>query len=156
MLEFKKHSVHLLHGVLTKGSLEKIRPQSNPVVICEGRPGLRAAEHNGRYYLGKKMQPIVICDSMVGSLFFNDYVKEVVLACQYADKTGALCEMGALVLAVLALKHKVKLRLLEGEHKKHFLGQSKDLLLIKGVPTAPEDTHTYVPLVEWVPQKYLK
>jgi hypothetical protein len=47
---------------------------------------------------------------MAGSLFFNGYVKEVVLACQYADKTGALCDMGALILAVLAKKHKVDIK----------------------------------------------
>ncbi len=154
---FKEKTVILLQGVLTQGALTKVKPKGGSrVVICEGRPTLRAAEHNGRYFLDKKIKPVIICDNMAGFLFFKDYVKEVVLACQYADNTGALCDIGALILAVLAKKHKVLLRLLDGEHKKHFLGNPKDLLVLKGLPTASDKTYAYVPLVEWVPAKYLK
>lgn len=157
MLEFKEHSIILLHGVFTPGSLAKVKHKGAArLVISEGRPTLRAGEHNSRYFLDKKVKPIIICDNMAGFLFFNNYVKEVVLACQYADSTGALCDMGALILVVLAKKHKVALRLLEGEHKKHFLGNPKDLLSLKGSPTASAKTHAYAPLVEWVPIKYLR
>ena len=155
MLDFKKKSIVLLQGVLTQGALAKIKPKGDYIVICEGRPGLRAAEHNSRFFLEKKIKPILICDNMAGFLFSNDFVKEVILACQHADKTGALCDTGALILAVLAKKHKVAVRLMEAEHKKHFLGTAKDLLTLKGVATAPQGTRTYVPLVEWVPKKYL-
>ena len=156
MLDFKEKSIILIQGVLTDGALATIKANKNHLVICEGRPSLRAAEHNSRFFLSKKIKPIVICDNMAGFLFFKGYVKEVVLACQYADKTGALCDTGALILSVLAKKHKIPLRLLEGEHKKHFLGTPKDLLTIKGADIASANTHTYVPLVEWVPVKYLK
>ncbi len=78
------------------------------------------------------------------------------LGCLHVDKTGALCDTGALILAVLAKKHKVAIRLVEAEHKKHFLGAPKELLAIKNIPTASSTTHAYVPLVEWVPVKYLK
>lgn len=157
MQDFKENSLLLLHGVFTQGALAKIKYKGGTrIVICEGRPTLRAGEHNGRYFLDKKAKPVIICDNMAGSLFFNNYVKEVVLACQYADSTGALCDMGALILAVLAKKHKVPLRLLEAEHKKHFLGNPNDLLSLKGLPTAPAKTNAYAPLVEWVPTKYLK
>jgi hypothetical protein len=155
MLDFKKNSITLLHGVLTNGAMAKIKAKDN-IVICEGRPTLRAAEHNSRFFLDKKKKPIIICDNMAGYLFYNNLVKEVVLACQYADKTGALCDIGSLILVVLAKKHKVSVRLLEAEHKKHFLGNPKDLLNIKGVPTAQPTTNAYAPLVEWVPGKYLK
>ena len=155
MLDFKKNSISLIQGVLTNGSLAKIRAKEG-IVICEGRPSLRAAEHNSRFFLSKKKQPIIICDNMAGYLFYKGLVKEVILACQYADKTGALCDTGALILAVLAKKHKINVRLLEAEHKKHFLGNPKDLLSLKGITTAPQGTHAYVPLAEWVPAKYLK
>ncbi|MBI3314703.1 MAG: hypothetical protein HYZ86_02000 [Candidatus Omnitrophica bacterium] len=155
MLDFKKNSICLIQGVLTNGSLAKIKAKDG-IVICEGRPSLRAGEHNSRFFLDKKRQPIIICDNMAGYLFYKNLVKEVVLACQYADKTGALCDTGALILAVLAKKHNIAVRLLEAEHKKHFLGTSKDLLGLKGMATAPSGTNTYVPLVEWVPKKYLK
>lgn len=157
MLEFKENTITLLQGVLTPGSLAKIKHKgSTRIVICEGRPSLRAAEHNSRYFLDKKVTPIIICDNMAGFLFFKGYVREVVVACQYADSTGALCDTGALILAILAKKHKVPVRLLEAEHKKHFLGNPKDLLELKGQPTASKKTHAYAPLIEWVPAKYLK
>ena len=154
MITFKK-PVILIHGVLTNGALAKIKAKDN-IVISEGRPSLRAAEHNSRFFTEKRKQPIIICDNMAGYLFYKGLVKDVVLACQYADKTGALCDIGALILAVLAKKHKVNLRLLEAEHKKHFLGNPKDLLNIKGVAIAAVGTNAYAPLVEWVPGKYLK
>ena len=157
MPDFKPRSICLVHGVLTSGALAKIKTKGGAhVVICEGRPSLRAGEHNSRSFLSKKVKPFIICDNMAGFLFFKGFVKEVVLACQYADKTGALCDIGALVLAVLAKKHKVAVCLLEAEHKKHFLGSPKDLLTLKGIATAPHGTQAYAPLVEWVPAKYLK
>lgn len=157
MLDFKPNSVVLLQGVLSHGAMAKIKTKGGVhVVISEGRPNLRAAEHNSRYFLDKKVKPIIICDNMAGSMFFNGLVKEVVIACQYADKSGALCETGALILAVLARKHKVAIRLAEGEHKKHYLGNPKDLLTLKGIPTAPAKTKGFTPTVEWVPAKYLK
>jgi methylthioribose-1-phosphate isomerase len=157
MLEFKENTIILIHGVLTPGALAKIKHKGGArIVICEGRPSLRAAEHNSRYFLDKKVTPIIICDNMAGFLFSKNYVKEVVIACQYADSSGALCDMGALILAVLAKKHKVSVRLLEAEHKKHFLGNPKDLLTLKGQATASAKTHAYAPSVEWVPAKYIK
>ncbi len=157
MLDFKTNSVVLLQGVLSHGAMAKIKTKGGVhVVISEGRPNLRAAEHNSRYFIAKKVKPIIICDNMAGSMFFNGLVKEVVIACQYSDKSGALCETGALILAVLARKHKVAIRLAEGEHKKHYLGNPKDLLTLKGIPTAPAKTKAFTPTVEWVPAKYLK
>ncbi len=157
MLEFKDNSVVLLQGVLSHGALAKIKTKGGVhVVISEGRPTLRAGEHNSRYFLDKKVKPVIICDNMAGFLFFKGFVKEVVIACQYADSTGALCDTGALILVILAKKHKVAVRLLEGEHKKHYLGNPKDLLVLKGIPTAPAKTKAFTPTVEWVPAKYLK
>lgn len=157
MLEFKEKSIILLQGVLTPGALAKIKHKGGSrIVICEGRPTLRAGEHNSRYFLDQRITPVIICDNMAGFLFYKGYVKEVMLACQHVDHTGALCDSGALILAVLAQKHKVSVRLLDGEHKKHFLGNPKDLLTLKGMPAAPAKTHVYAPLVEWVSAKYLK
>jgi methylthioribose-1-phosphate isomerase len=92
---------------------------------------------------------------MAGFLFFKGLVKQVFVACQYADKKGALCDMGALILAVLAKKHKVPIKLLVADHRTRFLGDPKAILSFEGQRTAPKGTHGYVPLVEWVPAKYL-
>jgi methylthioribose-1-phosphate isomerase len=157
MLDFKENSVVLLQGVMSHGALAKIKTKGGVnIVISEGRPTLRAAEHNSRYFLDKKIKPAIICDNMAGYLFYKGLVKEVVISCQYADGTGALCDTGALIVAILAKKHKVALRLVDGEHKKHYLGNPKDLLILKGVPTAPAKTKAYAPMVEWVPSKYLR
>ena len=67
----------------------------------------------------------MISDNMAGFLFFKGLLKEVVIACQYADKKGALCDMGALILAVLARKHKIPLKLLPAERRHRFLGDPK-------------------------------
>ena len=80
----------------------------------------------------------------------------MIIACQYADDTGALCDTGALILAVLAKKHKIPIKLLVAEHRTRFLGDPKSILSFEGQRIAPKGTHGYVPLVEWVPAKYLK
>jgi len=88
-------------------------------------------------------------------LFFKGLVKEVILACEYADNHGALCDTGALIMAVLASKHKVPVRLLSADHRTRFLGDPKTILSFEGQQIAPKGTHGYVPLVEWIPKKYL-
>ncbi len=70
MLDFKEKSICLIHGVLTQGALAKIKAKGVHVVICEGRPSLRAGEHNSRFFLAKKIKPVIICDNMAGVFFF--------------------------------------------------------------------------------------
>ena len=93
---------------------------------------------------------------MAGFLFFKGLVKEVIVACQYADDTGALCDIGALILAVLAKEHKVPLKLIVADRRTRFLGDPEEISSFEGQRIAPEETHGYVPLVEWVPAKYLR
>ena len=157
MRGYKLRSIVLFQGVFSVEAITKIKAaKTTPIFVCEGRPSLEAGKSNSKALLIQGITPTVICDNMAGFLFFKGFVREVVIACQYADGTGILCDTGGLILAVLAKKHKVALRLLEAEHKKHFLGNPKDLLTLKGFPTASKETHAYVPLVEWVPAKYLK
>ncbi|MBI3602234.1 MAG: hypothetical protein HY209_05005 [Candidatus Omnitrophica bacterium] len=157
MQDYKSHSIVLLHGVLADEAWRKIKcAQTTPVFVLEGRPSLLAAHVNTKVLLKNRLRPTVIADNMAGFLFYKGLVKEVVLACQYADNTGALCDMGALILAVLAKKHKVSVRLLPGQHKNRFLGDPKEILSFNGKRLAPLGVKGYVPLVEWVPEKYLK
>jgi methylthioribose-1-phosphate isomerase len=157
MQDYKPKSIYLFQGVLSAASLTKLKLGSKDhAFICEGRPSLEAARSNSAILLKKGITPTVISDNMAGFLFFKGLVKEVIIACQYADPKGALCDMGALILAVLAKKHKIPLKLLVAEHRTRFLGDPKDILSFEGQRIAPKDTHGYVPLVEWVPAKYLK
>ena len=157
MQDYKIKSICLFQGVLSVESLKKIKlVKGTHAFVCEGRPSLEAGRKTSSILLKNGITPTVICDNMAGFLFFKGLVKEVIIACQYADNKGALCDMGALILAVLAKKHKISVRLLVADHRTRFLGDPKSILSFEGQRIAPKDTYGYVPLVEWVPAKYLK
>src|SRR5271154_6195624 len=116
MLDYKPKSIILFHGVLSTGSLDKFKlAKDNHAFVCEGRPSLEAGRKTSGILLKQGIIPTMISDNMAGFLFFKGLVKEVVIACQYADNKGALCDMGALILAVLAKEHKVPVKLLIAE-----------------------------------------
>lgn len=157
MQDYKSKSIYLFQGLFSAESLKKLKlPKGSLVFVCEGRPNLEAGRKIAGILLKNGITPTMISDNMPGFLFFKGLVKEVVIACQYADNKGALCDMGALILAVLAKKHKIPLKLLPAEHRHRFLGDPKAILSFEGKQMAPKGTHGYVPLVEWVPAKYLK
>jgi methylthioribose-1-phosphate isomerase len=157
MQDYKKKSICLFQGVLSAESFKKVKfSLHDHAFVCEGRPSLEAGRKTSGILLKKGLIPTVISDNMAGFLFFKGLVKQVFIACQYADNTGALCDTGALILAVLAKRHKIPLRLLPAEHRTRFLGDPKSILSFEGQRIAPKGIHGYVPLVEWVPAKYLK
>ncbi len=157
MRDYKTKSICLFQGVLSVESLKKVKLEKNGhAFVCEGRPSLEAGRKTSGVLLKERITPTLITDNMAGFLFFKGLVKQVFIACQYADNKGALCDTGALILAVLAKKHKVHIKLLAAEHRTRFLGDPKAILSFEGQRIAPKDTHGYVPLVEWVPVKYLK
>jgi len=157
MQDYKAKSIYLLQGVLSAEALKKVKfAKGSHAFVCEGRPSLEAGRKTTQVLLKRGITPTIISDNMAGFLFFKGWVKEVVIACQYADNSGALCDIGALILAVLARKHKVPLKLLPAEHKVRFLGDPKSVLSFEGKRIAPQGTRSYVPLVEWVPEKYLR
>ena len=157
MLDYKPNSILLFHGILNAESIKKVKFNSkNHAFICEGRPSLEAGRKTSGILLNNGITPTVISDNMAGFLFLEGLVRQVFIACQYADNKGSLCDMGALILAVLAKKHKVPIKLLAADHRTRFLGDPKSILSFEGHPIAPKGTQGYVPLVEWVPAKYLK
>jgi len=157
MRDYKTRSIVLLQGVCAEGFFKTFKPaRTVSVFVLEGRPDLGAGKGNSAALVRRGIVPTVICDNMAGFLFFKGLVKEAVLACQFADQSGALCDMGGLILAVLAKRHKVRVRLAPAEHKTRFLGNPDDILSFEGQRTAPKGVGGYVPLVEWVPAKYLK
>lgn len=156
MPDYKSKSIVLVQGVVGIEAWKNFKAaKTAPVFVCEGRPDLEAGRSNSKALLAKGLTPTVICDNMAGFLFFKDLVKEVYLACQYADKAGALCDTGALICAVLAKRHKVPVKLLNAKTRTRFLGDPNDVLKFEGAASAPKGTSGYVPLVEWVPKKYL-
>jgi len=157
MPDYKVRSITLLQGLFSSEALQKMKFAKNShVFVCEGRPTLEAGRKTTQALLKKGTTPTIISDNMAGFLFFKGLVKEVIIACQLADNTGALCDTGALILSVLARKHKVPLKLLAAEPRSRFLGDPKLLLSFEGQRMAPQGTQAYVPLVEWVEAKYLR
>jgi methylthioribose-1-phosphate isomerase len=157
MQDYKRKSICLFQGGLNDEALKKVKMGSNDhAFVCEGRPGLEAGRNTSGVLLKKGITPTVISDNMAGFLFFKGLVKKVFIACHYADKKGSLCDMGALILAVLAREHRTPIKLLSAQHRTRFLGDPEGILNFEGHRIAPKDTHSYVPLVEWVPAKYLK
>ncbi|MCA9408742.1 MAG: hypothetical protein KC733_08630 [Candidatus Omnitrophica bacterium] len=123
--------------------------------VMEGRPSLEAAKESCKQFLKRKITPTVIADNMAGFLFSINLVQEVWIAYQEADDQGVLCSIGSGILAVLAAKHQVPVLCYPAKVKEKLLGKEKDLCYFNGQRTAPSAVKAYVPLVEWVPGKYI-
>ena len=146
----------LLHGVFKRSFFGNLNGKADEdFFILEGRPGLEAAETSCREFLKRGITPTVISDNMAGFLFFKDLVKEVWMAAQMSNDDGALCNTGALILGVLAKKHRVPVYLFSARRQTKWMGRERELLMFKGSRTAPPGVRGYVPLVEWVPGQYI-
>ncbi len=131
------------------------KKRQKTVVIPEGRPQLEAAKVNSRELLKRNMTPLVIADNMAGFMFYRNMIKEVWLAYQIGDAHGALCDIGALIYAVLAKKHRVPVLAYPAVEQKRFIGKPKEICCFCGRRVAPPAVKGYVPLLEWVPGNYI-
>ena len=152
----KEKSIVLLQGVMENSLFDLLKKrQLKEIVVLEGRPSLDSAQMSCRALLKRKMGAKVISDNMAGFLFYKNLVKEVWLSYQVAEKSGALCSIGALILAVLGKRHKVAVNLYPAGKKSDFIGRPKDIFYFNGKRIAPRGIQAYVPLMEWVPGKYI-
>ncbi len=155
MLKLKKKSIILLHGNFEPDFYKTLKVKENDsVFVMEGRPTLESSRDVCKALLKRKITPTLIADNMAGFLFYKGLVKEVWIAYQLIEKDGVLCEIGALILAVLANKHQVPVRKFLGKHIQHFMGSPRDLVKFMDTPVAVEGVRAYVPLVDWVAEKY--
>lgn len=151
-----KNSIVLLQGIFKNAFFDFLKEQGiKEAFVLEGRPSCEAAEVSCRELIKRKIQPTLIADNMAGFLFYKNLVKEVWLSYHVADKDGALCYIGALILGILAKRHGVALNLYPNEHKMVLLGREKDILYFDGIRVAPPSVRGYVPLGEWVSNKYI-
>jgi len=152
----KKKSITLIHGVVQDSLFDLLKNRKKSVFyILEGRPQLAAAKSVSKQLIKRKIVPTLIADNMAGFLFYKDLVKEVWLSYQCADKNGAICDIGALILGVLGKRHYVPVRLYPSARKTQLLAKQSEILNFNGVRTAPKNVRGYAPLVEWVPRKYI-
>ena len=156
MLTEKNKNVVLVQGVIKETLLDRFKKRKiKEVFVLEGRPKLEAAQRISRELLRRRMVPVLISDNMAGFLFYKKMIKEVWLAYQLKDQSGALCDIGALILGVLGKKHRVPVHLYPSARKTPFLGTPSDLVHFMKKRVAPEGVKGYVPLVEWLPKKYI-
>ena len=164
-------SVVLLHGVFEPSVFDAVKSgNGNELFVMEGRPSLESAASTCRELLRRKIKPTLIADSMAGFLFYRNLVKEVWLAClpvprsgtyparqagQTVDDQGALCPIGSLIVGVLAKRHNVPVYVYPASKESRAMGAQKDIFYFKGIKVAPQNIKGYVPLVEWLPKKYI-
>ena len=146
----------VLQGIFEDKTFDRLKGQGvKEAFVLEGRPSLKAAESSSRQLLKRGIKPILISDNMAGFLFAKDMVKEVWLSYQISDEKGAVCRIGSLILGVLAKRHKAPVYIFKSGEKTEFMGKPRDLFNFQGKRVAPSGIKAYVPLVEWVPQKYI-
>lgn len=146
----------LLQGIFDAALFDLLKKRKvKEAFVMEGRPGLEAAESSCAQLLKRNLKPTLIADNMAGFLFYRKLVKEVWLSSPRMDKEGALCHIGAMILGVLGQKHKVPVYAYPNGQELRLLGRPKEITHFMGVKIAPRGIEGYVPLAEWVPQKYI-
>ena len=149
-------SVILLHGVFEPSVFDVVKSgNGNELFVMEGRPSLESAQTTCRELLRRQIKPTLIADNMAGFLFYRNLVKEVWLAYQAVDEPGALCPIGSLIVGVLAKRHNVPVYVYPASKESRLMGGQKDIFYFKGIKVAPQNIKGYVPLVEWLPKKYI-
>ena len=155
-MSIKKKSVTLLQGAFDQKFFDSLKEGEGSFFVLEGRPSLESGKNSCRELLKRKWQPTLIADNMAGFLFYKDLVNEVWMSYQTLDdKQGASCQIGSLILAVLGNKHKVPVKLFPAKRKIKLVGDSQEILYFAGKKVAPRNVRGFVPLVEWVPSKYI-
>lgn len=154
---FEKKSVLLLHGYFTEDTIAQIKKRKfKNIVVMEGRPSLASARQTMKMLASTRLEPTVISDNMAGSLFFNDLVKEVWIDYRDNSSSSITSQIGSLILAILAKKHKVPVRAFESSDlSSDIIGKSKDLIYFNGVHVAAKGIQTYVPLVDQIPRRLI-
>jgi len=147
----------LMHGVFGSNVFAEIKKRGvKEVFVLEGRPSLESGRRLCSELLKRKIKPVLISDNMAGFLFARNMVQDVWMSYQIVDEKGAVCRIGSMVLAVLAAHHQVPVNVFKTTEPTKFMGKPKDLFYFNGERVAPAGIKAYVPLVEWVPQKYIK
>ena len=150
--------VIVIHGVLEDDTIEFLKKRRNDdseIVILEGRPSLRTAKILYQKFKRYGISPTLIADNMAGFLFSKKMVKEVWLSYQTQEKKGVWADIGALILAVLGFRHGVVVRSFPSAVKTRRNGNPEDIFYFQGKRIAPRGIKGFVPLLEWVPRKYI-
>lgn len=156
ILEQFKESIVLLHGSCNSAVFDELKQKKiKDVFVLEGRPSLESSKFSCQELIDRKITPTLIADNMAGFLFYKNLIKEVWISYQVADKDGALCSIGALILGVLGKRHNVPVNLYPARQKMALIGKEREIFFFNGESVAPKNIKGYVPLAEWLPREYV-
>lgn len=155
-IPFKKKSVILVCGHPQSSFLARLKKRTaSAIVVMEGRPdltpALRVCEE-----LAHGTTPTVIADNMAGFLFSQGLVKEAWLTYRSASQEGVLCSMGGLIVAVLGKRHKVPVFCFPCIRADEVSARPNNIFYFEGERIAPSGIGAFVPLLEWIPRKYVR
>jgi methylthioribose-1-phosphate isomerase len=146
----------ILYGLFSAEELKRLAAHSSADFdILEGRPRLEIGQATSKQLLRIGKRPIVIADNMAGFLFYQKKVSAVYVTCQSRDDTGAFCPTGALILAVLCQRHNVLFHVVDAARDIDLRAKDQDLFNFQKTRVAARGIKAYVPLVEWIPSKYI-
>lgn len=145
----------ILHGFFQLETIFSLEDKKEKIVVLESRPRLESAQHTIDELTRVNMMPTLIADNMAGFLFFRNLVKEVHLTYQDQNSDGVLTLIGGLILAVMASKHKVPIYAYPAERTVNLMDDEKSILSFNNESVGYQGVQGYVPLVEWVPHKYI-
>jgi methylthioribose-1-phosphate isomerase len=146
-----------MHGIFGQDVYDQLCDKGvKEVYVLEGRPALATGRHACRELLRRNIQPVIIADNMAGFLFYKKSVKEVWLSCLSKSDHAVLCRAGGLILGVLGHTHQIPVYVYSGTDRSEVLGNTKDIAYFNGKKVAPNGISGYVPLIEWVPAKYIR
>ena len=126
------------------------------VFVLEGRPSLKAAKGSSWQLQKRGVTPTIMADNMAGYLFYKNLISEVWVGCQSVGPQEAQCDIGALILAVLAQTHQIPLYGYKTKVEKKGSAASNDLTKFNGQRIVAGKVKAFVPLAEKVPMKYFK
>ena len=142
-----KQPMPLIFGVPQDGFYGDLKVKKT--FVAELRPGLEGMTDVARELLKRRIQPVVICDSMMAFCMERKLVSAVHIFSQGRRNDVALCRTGSLAAALCARAHRIQVVLHDGTMPRE--SRAADLLKIAGIKVTSSKINTYVPLLEEVP-----
>lgn len=141
-----KEKIPLIFGVPCNSFFDGFHAKK--VFVAELRPGLEGARNVCESLLQRDIEPIVICDNMLGFCMKQGLVEDVYIFYNALNNETAECRTGSLIAALCAKTHGITTHLFPSAPLPK---KSSSLLRIGGLKVASCDIKTYVPLLEEVP-----
>lgn len=151
---FPKTKLVLLSGAFQPKVYDRLKGKN--VFLLEGRTDMGRTKDACRELNRRGITPVMITDNAAGFLFARNLVKECWVSYHSVEKEGLLCDIGAMIVGVLAKAHQVALFAAPGIHQKRYLGRPQEICFLAGRRTAPKGIKGYVPLIEFLPKKYVR